>query len=115
VDLSDVPFMDSTGVHVLTEALRRLAPQNRPLAIVCHDGGQVHRVLALLGLLDALTVYSSRERAVIGAEDILRSHPGENSQRFNARTATQSLPSARQPTQMLARAAPGTGHSQLAL
>jgi anti-sigma B factor antagonist len=114
VDLSDVLFMDSTGVHVLTEALRRLAPQNRPLAIVCHDGGQVHRLLALLGLLDALTMYSSRERAVIGVEDLLRSHLGENSQLFNARTATQSLASAGQPTHMLAGAAPGTGHGQLA-
>src|ERR1700761_6889459 len=35
VDLSKVPFMDSTGVHVLADTLRRLEPQNRPLALVC--------------------------------------------------------------------------------
>src|SRR5438270_10175120 len=34
VDLSEVPFMDSTGVHVLLDTLQRLKPQNRGLAIV---------------------------------------------------------------------------------
>ena len=58
VDLSKVPFMDSSGVHVLVETLRRLEPQNRPLALVCHEGGQVHRLLGLVGLIDAVTVYS---------------------------------------------------------
>jgi anti-sigma B factor antagonist len=58
VDLSKVPFMDSAGVHVLVETLRRLEPQNRPLGLVCHEGGQVHRLLGLAGLPDAVTVYS---------------------------------------------------------
>ena len=75
VDLSEVPFMDSTGVHVLVETLRRLEPQNRPLAIVCQEGGQVHRLLALVGLLDAMTVYRSRESAVIAGDDVLRPEP----------------------------------------
>jgi anti-sigma B factor antagonist len=78
VDLFEVSFMDSTGVHVLVDTLRRLRPQNRPLALVCREGGQVHRVLALLGLLDALAVYRSRESAVIGDDDVLRSEPGRN-------------------------------------
>ena len=76
VDLSEVSFMDSTGVHVLLDALELLRPENRRLAIVCREGGQVHRVLALLGLLDALAVYRSREGAMIGGDDRLRTAPG---------------------------------------
>lgn len=112
VDLSEVSFMDSTGVHVLTEALRRLEPQKRRLAIVCPDGGQVHRLFALLGLLGGLTVYSSRERAVIGGDDLLGSESADGSHLFAARTPTQSLLSARQPAHMPARAASGTGHTR---
>jgi anti-anti-sigma factor len=74
VDLSEVPFMDSTGVHVLVDTLRQLGPQNRPLAIVCPEGGQVHRLLALVGLLDALAVCHSRESVVIAGD--ARDAPG---------------------------------------
>lgn len=52
MDLSEVSFMDSTGVHVLTDTLRRLEPQNRGLVITCREHGQVHRLLAVMGLLD---------------------------------------------------------------
>jgi anti-sigma B factor antagonist len=79
VDLSEVPFMDSTGVHILLEAPRQLESPNRSLAIVCREGSQVHRLLALVGLLDALTVHGSRESAVTGGDDILRSGSGRNS------------------------------------
>lgn len=71
MDLSEVPFMDSTGIHVVVDTLQRLGPQNRRLAIVCREGGQVHRLLALVGLLDTLTVYRSRESALIGGDDVL--------------------------------------------
>jgi anti-sigma B factor antagonist len=74
VDLSDVLFMDSTGMHVLVETLRRLEPQNRPLAIACREGGQVHRGLALAGLLDTLPVYPLRESAVIGGGEAAERH-----------------------------------------
>jgi anti-sigma B factor antagonist len=69
VDLSDVPFMDSTGVHVLMGTLARLEPQNRALALVCHEEGQVHRILVLAGLLDTVTVYRSLESAVMAGDD----------------------------------------------
>jgi anti-sigma B factor antagonist len=72
VDLSEVAFMDSTGVHVLVETLRRLESQNRPLAIVCRPDGHVHQLLALVGMLDVLCVHRSRESAVTGGGDILR-------------------------------------------
>ncbi len=75
LDLSEVAFMDSTGVHVLVEALRRLEPQNRRLAIVCREGGQVHRLLAVVGLLDVLTVHCSRESGVASGDERLRPEP----------------------------------------
>jgi anti-sigma B factor antagonist len=78
LDLSEVSFMDSTGVHLLLETLQRLKLQNRRLAIACCESGQVHRLLALVGLLDALSVYRSRESAVIGGDDLLRSELGTN-------------------------------------
>lgn len=95
VDLSEVAFMDSTGLHVLVDTLRRLEPQNRRFAIVCRAGGQVHRLLALVGLLDALTVHRSRESAVLGGDDLLRSEPGSYSRASDAGALTQSLASAR--------------------
>jgi anti-sigma B factor antagonist len=96
VDLSEVAFMDSTGVHVLVDTLRRLEPQNRRLAIACREGGQVHRLLALVGLLDALAVHRSRESAVIGDDDLLGSEPGSYSRASDTGALTQSRVSARQ-------------------
>ena len=95
VDLSEVAFMDSTGLHVLVDTLRRLEPQNRRLAIVCREVGQVHRLLALVGVLDALTVHRSRESAVLGGDDLLRSEPGSSSRASETGALTQSLVSAR--------------------
>ena len=97
VDLSEVTFMDSTGVHVLVDTLRQLQPQNRGLAIVCREGGQVHRLLGLVGLLDTLTVHRSRESAVTGGDDRLRAEPGRNGRPSDTRTVTQMLLS-RRPT-----------------
>lgn len=93
LDLSEVTFMDSTGVHVLVDTLRRLEPQNRRLAIVCREGGQVHRLLALVGLLDTLTVYRSRDSAVGAGGDRLQSAPRRNSRSSETRALTETPPS----------------------
>jgi anti-sigma B factor antagonist len=93
VDLSEVTFMDSTGVHVLVDALRRLERQNRRLAIVCREGGQVHRVLALVGLLETLTVYRSRDSALGAGGDRLQSEPRRNSRPSDTRALTETPPS----------------------
>ncbi len=63
VDLSEVSFMDSTGVHVLVEAHHRLTPQSRRLAIMCREHGQVHRLLLLTGLLDLLADHDMPDRS----------------------------------------------------
>ncbi len=92
VDLSEVPFMDSTGVHVLVGTLRQLGAQNRRLALVCHEDGQVDRLLAVVGLLDALSVYRSRDNAVIAADDVVRSKPARSSGASNAPDAAGGPP-----------------------
>lgn len=81
VDLSEVAFMDSTGVHVLVDTLERLRLENRRLAVACREGGQVHRVLGLVGLLDKVAVHRSRESALIAGGDRLRSKPRGNLRR----------------------------------
>ena len=78
VDLSEVAFMDSTGVHVLVDTLQRLTLEHRRLAIACREGGQVHRLLDLVGLLDVLPVHRSRKSAVFGGNDLLRPESRRN-------------------------------------
>jgi anti-sigma B factor antagonist len=92
IDLSAVPFMDSTGVQLLVDTLRRLRPHGRRLTIACREGGQVHRVLALVGLLDALSVHRSLESAVIGGEALLRPEPRNNGSAAAAPALTHSAP-----------------------
>lgn len=75
VDLCEVRFMDLTGVHVLLEMRARLEARNRRLAVICREDGQVYRLLALVGLLDALTVRGPSNDAVLDAEAPVRSLP----------------------------------------
>jgi anti-sigma B factor antagonist len=60
VDLCEVSFMDSTGLHVLLAAQRRLPA----LAVVCVPEGAAERVLALSGLDRVLTVFATREEGL---------------------------------------------------
>lgn len=56
IDLSEVSFMDSTGVHLLVDTHRQLESQGRRFAVACHEHGRVHRLLGLVGVLDVLPV-----------------------------------------------------------
>jgi anti-sigma B factor antagonist len=49
IDLSPTTFMDSSGVHLLYETLRRAESSGRRLTVVAPDGN-VRRVLMLCGL-----------------------------------------------------------------
>ena len=89
VDLSEVPFMDSSGVHVLVEALQRLGSQNRRLAIACRESGQIHGLLAVVGLLDTVTVHRSRDGALIGGEDRIRPEPESPARRSRRYVANE--------------------------
>lgn len=64
VDLTEVPFIDSTGLRVLLDLNRQLREQQRPLAIVAPRGTMAAQVLTLTGLRRAMPVYESRYSAL---------------------------------------------------
>lgn len=61
-DLTDVSFMDSTGVSVLVRHMRRLTDAGRRFVVICPDGVP-RRVLSLTGLEETLNVCDSRAEA----------------------------------------------------
>ncbi len=62
VDLSDLDFIESTGLQVLQRARGLLGREDRELAIVCPHG-PVRRVFELAGLSELFALYESREEA----------------------------------------------------
>jgi anti-sigma B factor antagonist len=62
LDLSDTTFMDSSGLHAMSEACDELAHANRRLALVCPEG-PVLRVLRLTGLDQLFEIHPSRRAA----------------------------------------------------
>jgi anti-anti-sigma factor len=62
LDLSEVTFLDSAGLHALLRARAYLAREDRPLVLICPPG-PARRVLDLAGVLDTFVVYSSPETA----------------------------------------------------
>jgi len=82
VDLSEVEFMDSSGVHVLVDTLQRLEPRHRRLAIACREDSQVYRLLAVVGLLDMVAVHRSRDSAVTGGDDYPESNLAALGQKY---------------------------------
>ena len=63
VDLSDLDFIDSSGLHVLLRARALLSREDRELAVVC-PYGPVRRALELSGVSDLFVLYGSRDEAV---------------------------------------------------
>jgi anti-sigma B factor antagonist len=63
VDLSAVPFIDSTGLGVLVSTLKRLQPRGGSLDIVCNRANVV-RTFKLTGLLGVFGLHASREAAL---------------------------------------------------
>lgn len=68
VDLCEVSFMDSNGLHLLLNALRRMTRQGRRLSIACHKDGGVHRLLSLADLVGTFSVHPSRHHALSDAD-----------------------------------------------
>jgi anti-sigma B factor antagonist len=62
VDLSDVAYFDSSGVHVLLRARAVLGREERALVVVCPPG-PARRVFEVAGIADVLELYDSREHA----------------------------------------------------
>jgi anti-sigma B factor antagonist len=62
IDLSDLDFIDSSGLQVLLRARGLLGREDRALAVVCPHG-PVRRVFELSGTSDLFALYGSREEA----------------------------------------------------
>ena len=71
LDLSEVTFIDSTAVHVLSTIAGALDAQCRRLAVACVEGRPVHRVLSLTGLPASVAVYRSRHSALLESDERL--------------------------------------------
>ena len=63
VDLSEVTFMDSTGIGVLLNAVSHFEARHAGLVLVC-DSDLVLRPFQLTGVADHLTIVESREQAL---------------------------------------------------
>jgi anti-sigma B factor antagonist len=62
VDLTDVSFIDSTGLQVLLRIRGLLGREDRALALVCPHG-PVRRVFELAGVSDVFALYTTRDAA----------------------------------------------------
>ena len=67
LDLGEVWFVDASTLRVMLRAHRRLAKRGGRLVIVCSDP-LVARVFEITGLLDILSVTSSRREALSQAQ-----------------------------------------------
>jgi anti-sigma B factor antagonist len=63
VDLSQVTFMDSTGIGVLMNALRHLTGRHCQMVLVCPTE-RIMRPFEITGLVGHLTIFDSREKAL---------------------------------------------------
>lgn len=62
IDLSDLKFIDSSGLHVLHRARDLLGREDRQLAVVC-PYGPVRRVFELSGTSELFALFATREEA----------------------------------------------------
>jgi anti-sigma B factor antagonist len=62
VDLTEVGFMDSTGLALLLNAHRRLSRRGKGFGVACGDG-PVRRVFTITDMVDVLQVRPSLEEA----------------------------------------------------
>ena len=71
VDLSEVVFMDSTGLALLINARRRVSRRGQGFAIVC-PGGPISRVFEIADMVESLRVCPDRESARLAATQAAR-------------------------------------------
>lgn len=63
VDLSQLEFLDSTGLGALIGAHKRASEHNGAVRLVAQEG-QILRLLRITGLLDVFSVYPNLEAAL---------------------------------------------------
>ena len=66
VDLSEVDFMDSTGLALLINANRRLTRRSKGFAVVC-PAGPLRRVFEVTDMVETLHVCPDRDTAQAAA------------------------------------------------
>jgi anti-sigma B factor antagonist len=64
LDLSELSFVDSAGIHALVTAREALEESGTPSALVVTPGSNVERVLDMTGLLERLASHPDRDSAV---------------------------------------------------
>ena len=62
LDLSDVDFIDSSGLHALLRARGLLGREDRSLGLICRPGA-ARRALEVSGIADLFLIYDTREEA----------------------------------------------------
>ena len=62
IDLTELEFLDSSGIRVLLRARALLARQERSFLLVC-PFGPVRRAIELTGVSDLFTIFRTREDA----------------------------------------------------
>jgi len=62
LDLTDLEFLDSSGVSLIMRARALLGREDRELVVVCPPG-PVHRIFEIAGVLDLLAMFPSRDAA----------------------------------------------------
>ena len=72
VDLSDVEFLDSSGVHVLVRARAVLGREERELVVVCPPG-PARRIFEMAGIADLLALFDTCEDAAASLQPTQRS------------------------------------------
>jgi anti-anti-sigma factor len=68
VDLSDVVFMDSTGLALLMNARRRVMRRGQGFAIIC-PAGPISRVFEIADMVESLGVCRDEESARVAASE----------------------------------------------
>jgi anti-sigma B factor antagonist len=64
IDLSDVPFMDSSGLGAIVGCLKRLRESGGDLVLVALPGSPPSKLLSLTGLDRAIPTFSSVDEAL---------------------------------------------------
>jgi anti-sigma B factor antagonist len=67
LDLTDVPFMDSSGLAVIVACLKRLRELGGDLAVVSPPSSPPTKLLSLTGLDQAIPTHTTVEEALAGA------------------------------------------------
>ena len=67
LDLSEVTYLDSSGVHLIFDLAQRLGDRQQRLVLALPQGSRIRRVLDLVNLDAVVTVEESAEAATAAA------------------------------------------------